>query len=70
MKHEPTEESCDYYMIWSTDIERDTHDHPSYEQESYTLEANELSVYLFKQAFGRDINSDVIKAEPEPQEQE
>ena len=58
------------YMIWSTEIERDTHDHPSYEQESYTLEANELGVYLFKQAFGRDINSDVIKAEPEPQEQE
>lgn len=58
------------YMIWSTEIDRNLHDKPPIERESCTLEANELGVYLFKQAFGRDISSDVIKAEPEPQEQE
>ncbi|RUR32198.1 LTA synthase family protein [Vreelandella andesensis] len=62
------------YMIWSTEIERrldgNLHDKPPIECESCPLEANELGVYLFKQAFGRDISSDVIKAEPEPQEQE
>nr|WP_290825690.1 LTA synthase family protein [Halomonas sp.] len=34
------------------------------------LAANELGVQLFKHVFGHTISSDVIKAEPEPQEQE
>ncbi|UQI39329.1 LTA synthase family protein [Vreelandella venusta] len=58
------------YMIWSTEVDRNLHDKTPIERTSCTLEANELGVYLFKRAFGRDISSDVIKAEPEPQEQE
>ncbi|TVU87759.1 LTA synthase family protein [Vreelandella titanicae] len=38
--------------------------------ESQELAANELGVQLFKHVFGHDISNDVIKAEPEPQEQE
>ncbi|WP_237673772.1 LTA synthase family protein [Vreelandella profundi] len=63
------------YMIWSTQG-------PQAEQlpaagerlacanEPYELAANELGVQLFKQVFGHDISSVMIKAEPEPQEQE
>ena len=38
--------------------------------EPLELNANELGVQLFKQVFGHNISSDVMKAEPEPQEQE
>ncbi|MFC7367452.1 LTA synthase family protein [Vreelandella zhaodongensis] len=66
------------YMIWSTQSDSALHtklnsnlpDQPPAVQGSCTLSSNELGVQLFKQAFGRDISSDVIKAEPEPQEQE
>ena len=70
------------YMIWSTqsdsalhghsshNLYSNSHDQPPAILESCSLSANELGVQLFKQAFGRAISSDVIKAEPEPQEQE
>lgn len=58
------------YMIWSTDVQtRSTERLPS-ERKPQGLAANELGVQLFKQVFGRDISNDMIKAEPEPQEQE
>lgn len=56
------------YMIWST--QRQPSDPPPAEHMPQGIAANELGVRLFKQVFGRDISSDVIKAEPEPQEQE
>lgn len=70
------------YMIWSTDYQ--TPDHRRHPSSTGTpadgvasnqhhwrgLAASELGVQLFKQAFGHDISSNVIKAEPEPQEQE
>lgn len=63
------------YMVWSTE---------NWATESWVtagvgaanayapfeLAANELGVQLFKQVFGHDKSSDVIKVEPEPQEQE
>lgn len=47
-----------------------SHDQWPAGHEAGELAAHELGVQLFKQTFGRDINSDMIKAEPEPQEQE
>lgn len=62
------------YMIWSTELPSQSQvrscDTAQHQHEPYALEASELGVQLFKQAFGRGISSDVIKAEPEPQEQE
>ncbi|RUR28063.1 LTA synthase family protein [Vreelandella nanhaiensis] len=67
------------YMIWSTDFQgpsqarRQIQAHMPPDDVSpnqRALAANELGVQLFKQAFGHDISSNVIKAEPEPQEQE
>ncbi|WP_249979325.1 LTA synthase family protein [Vreelandella olivaria] len=55
------------YMIWSTTF---SSDQLHTEQKLQGMAANELGVQLFKQVFGRDISNDVIKAEPEPQEQE
>lgn len=54
------------YMIWSTK----SHEQAPNKRKNCELAANELGVQLFKQAFGRAISSDMIKAEPEPQEQE
>ncbi|WP_218314784.1 LTA synthase family protein [Halomonas sp. 18071143] len=56
------------YMIWST--QRQPLAPSPAEHRPQGIAANELGVRLFKQVFGRDISSDVIKAEPEPQEQE
>ena len=56
------------YMIWST--QPTPPDQMPAEQPLQGIAANELGVRLFKQVFGRDISNDVIKAEPEPQEQE
>ena len=56
------------YMIWST--QPTPPDQMPAEQSPQGIAANELGVRLFKQVFGRDISNDVIKAEPEPQEQE
>ncbi|MBR2513244.1 MAG: LTA synthase family protein [Halomonas sp.] len=58
------------YMLWSTDLVRQTPSPAPAEQAPQKIAANELGVRLFKQVFGRDISNDVIKAEPEPQEQE
>ncbi|GGC80733.1 LTA synthase family protein [Vreelandella lutescens] len=56
------------YMIWST--QPTPPDQTPAEHPTQGVAANELGVRLFKQVFGRDISNDVIKAEPEPQEQE
>ncbi|AJY51381.1 MULTISPECIES: LTA synthase family protein [Halomonadaceae] len=56
------------YMIWST--EQMATASLAAAREPFELAANELGVQLFKQVFGHAMNSDVIKAEPEPQEQE
>ncbi|MBZ5486476.1 LTA synthase family protein [Halomonas aquamarina] len=71
------------YMLWSTSSRQRVKgqaegptaahepDAPSTGQPGQrALAASELGVQLFEQAFGHDISSDVIKAEPEPQEQE
>lgn len=63
------------YMIWSSADwkaagERLATAHWETTNEPLELAANELGVQLFKQVFGHDISSDVIKVEPEPQEQE
>ncbi|MBS3667101.1 LTA synthase family protein [Vreelandella boliviensis] len=63
------------YMIWSSADwkaagERLATAHWKTTNEPLELAANELGVQLFKQVFGHDISNDVIKAEPEPQEQE
>jgi phosphoglycerol transferase MdoB-like AlkP superfamily enzyme len=58
------------YMIWSTAQQVTPGDRLAMVNEPHELAANELGVQLFKQVFGHDISSDVIKAEPEPQEQE
>ena len=63
------------YMIWSSADwkaagERLATAHWETTNEPLELAANELGVQLFKQVFGHDISNDVIKAEPEPQEQE
>ncbi|MGP9468316.1 LTA synthase family protein [Halomonas sp. TP35] len=58
------------YMIWSTQAKEWSNDFMPKQHDTCALTASELGVQLFKQAFGHDISSDVIKAEPEPQEQE
>ncbi|MDQ7727307.1 LTA synthase family protein [Halomonas sp. SpR8] len=66
------------YMLWSTEYTATaylaTADVNTAKvktgSEPHELAANELGVQLFKQVFGHGISSDVIKAEPEPQEQE
>ncbi|MGO3699061.1 MULTISPECIES: LTA synthase family protein [Halomonas] len=58
------------YMIWSTQTKEWSNDFMPEQHDTCALTASELGVQLFKQAFGHDISSDVIKAEPEPQEQE
>lgn len=68
------------YMVWSTQNlgtanwvtagERLATEHLATANEPHELAADELGVQLFKQVFGHDISSDVIKVEPEPQEQE
>lgn len=63
------------YMVWSsadwiTAAERLATTHLATNNEPLELAANELGVQLFKQVFGHDISNDVIKAEPESQEQE
>ncbi|MGM0855846.1 MAG: LTA synthase family protein [Pseudomonadota bacterium] len=54
------------YLIWSTQPRSAT----QMPTQAHSLEANELGVQLFKQAIERDISGNVIKAEPEHQEQE
>ncbi|MGO1601928.1 MAG: LTA synthase family protein [Halomonas sp.] len=56
------------YMVWSTEHRATANSTTN--SEPHELAANELGVQLFKQVFGHGISSDVIKAEPEPQEQE
>lgn len=56
------------YMIWST--QSTPPDQTPAKQPPQDIAANELGLRLFKQVFGHDISNDVIKAEPEPQEQE
>lgn len=56
------------YMIWST--QPTPPDQMPAKQPPQDIAANELGLRLFKQVFGHDISNDVIKAEPEPQEQE
>ncbi|MGP9765433.1 LTA synthase family protein [Halomonas sp. AOP13-D3-9] len=68
------------YMLWSTKTQATAHWTKEGEHlatncfttnsEPLELAANELGVQLFKLVFGHDISSDVITAEPEPQEQE
>ncbi|WFE72427.1 LTA synthase family protein [Halomonas sp. M1] len=58
------------YMLWSTDLVGQTPSPAPAGHAPQKIVANELGVRLFKQVFGRDISNDVIKAEPEPQEQE
>ncbi|MBT2801134.1 LTA synthase family protein [Halomonas sp. ISL-56] len=58
------------YMIWSTANWVTAGVGAASDNEPLELAAHELGIQLFKQAFGHDISSDVIKVEPEPQEQE
>ena len=58
------------YMVWSTESWVTAGVGAANTYEPFELAANELGVQLFKQVFGHDISSDVIKVEPEPQEQE
>ncbi|MFS8175524.1 LTA synthase family protein [Halomonas profundus] len=58
------------YMVWSTESWVTAGVGAANAYEPFELAANELGVQLFKQVFGHDISSDVIKVEPEPQEQE
>lgn len=58
------------YMLWSTQTEAAMSEYSAKANAAHELAANELGVQLFKQVFGHALNSDMIKAEPEPQEQE
>ena len=58
------------YMIWSTQRWVAADERSKNANQTHELAANELGVQLFKQVFGHALNSDMIKAEPEPQEQE
>ena len=63
------------YMIWSSADWREVGEQLATANletanEPLELNAHELGVQLFTQVFGHNISSDMIKAEPEPQEQE
>lgn len=58
------------YVIWSTHGHRRSYGHSPARCKPQHIAANALGVRLFNHAFGHDISNDVIKAEPEPQEQE